>query len=64
MIRWNEVASIVTAIAAVTAVVGGYVQFVLRRAVFPCVEFDVDLVLLRSDAAQKVVEPDLDRRFG
>jgi hypothetical protein len=37
-----------------TALVGGYVQFVLRHAIFPCVEFDVDLVLLRIDAAQKV----------
>ena len=54
MSRWSEVASVVTAIAAVTALVAGYVQFVLRRAVFPCVEFDLDFILLRADTAQKI----------
>jgi hypothetical protein len=54
MIRWSELAAVVTAVAAVTAVIGGYVQFVLRRAVFPCVEFDVDFTLLRTDAEQKI----------
>jgi hypothetical protein len=54
MIHWSEVASVVTAVAAVTALVGGYVQFVLRRAVFPCIEFDVDFPVLRIDAAQKI----------
>jgi hypothetical protein len=54
MIRWNELASLVTAAAAVTALVAGYVQFVLRRAIYPCVEFDVDFILLRIDVAQKV----------
>jgi hypothetical protein len=54
MIRWSEVAAVVTAVAAVTALAGGYVQFVLRRAVFPCVEFDVDFIVLRIDAVQKI----------
>jgi hypothetical protein len=54
MIRWSEVASVVTAVAAVTALIGGYLQFILRRAVLPSVEFDVDFVVLRIDAAQKI----------
>jgi hypothetical protein len=37
----------------VTLVVGGYVQFVLRRALYPCVEFEVDFVLLRTDVTRK-----------
>jgi hypothetical protein len=54
MVRLSEVAAVVTAVAAVTAVIGGYMQFVLRRAVFPCVEFDVDLIVLRVSAVQHV----------
>ncbi|MGW3962377.1 hypothetical protein ACWED2_21335 [Amycolatopsis sp. NPDC005003] len=52
--RWSEFAPVVTAVAATIALFGGYVQFVLRRALFPCVEFDVDFVLLRADDTQKV----------
>jgi hypothetical protein len=54
VIRLSDLASIVTAVVTVTALVAGYVQFVLRRAVFPCVEFDVDFTVLRIDAVQKV----------
>jgi hypothetical protein len=50
----KEITAIITAVAALIALVGGYVQFVVRRAILPCVEFDVDLVMLRSDAHQKV----------
>jgi hypothetical protein len=54
MIKLNELATLVTAAAAVTALIAGYVQFVLRRAIYPCVEFDVDFILLRIGAAQKI----------
>ena len=53
MIRWSELAAVVTAVVAVTALISGYAQFVLRRIVLPCVEFDVDFIALRFDAAQK-----------
>ena len=52
--RWNELAPVVTAVAAMIVLVGGYVRFVLRRALYPCVEFDVDFVALRIDGTQKV----------
>lgn len=52
--RWNEFAPVITAVAATIALAGGYVQFVLRRALYPCVEFDVDFVVLRTDETQKV----------
>ncbi|MBP2324858.1 hypothetical protein JOF56_005243 [Kibdelosporangium banguiense] len=52
--RWNELGPVIAAVATVTALVGGYVQFVLRRAIYPCIEFDVDFILLRMDAVRKV----------
>jgi hypothetical protein len=52
--RLNEVAPVITAAATLILLIGGYVQFVLRRALYPCVEFDVDFVLLRGDVTRKV----------
>src|SRR5262245_60359864 len=46
---WGDAASLVTAIAAVTAVAGGYVQFVLKPSFLPSAEFDVDFVPLLRD---------------
>jgi hypothetical protein len=51
--RLNELASVIAAVATVVVLVGGYVQFVLRRALHPCVEFDVDFVLLRNEVTRK-----------
>lgn len=41
MTGWSDVAEIVTAATAVTAVAGGYVQFVLKRSLLPSAESDV-----------------------
>ena len=50
MSSWKDAASVVTAIVAVIALIGGYLKFVLQRAVLPCVEFDVNFCTLRSGA--------------
>src|ERR1051326_7101534 len=52
----GEVATIITAVVALLAVCGGYVQFVLRRALLPCVEFDVEFALLHRGGSQAVGE--------
>jgi hypothetical protein len=52
----KEIATILTAAAALIAVVSGYVQFVVLRAILPCVEFDVDFVMLSSDGQQTIGE--------
>jgi hypothetical protein len=44
----GDLASLLTAVTAILALTGGYIQFVLRRALMPCVEFDVELSLLRQ----------------
>ena len=44
----GDLAALLTAVTAILALAGGYVQFVLRRALMPCVEFDVELSLLRQ----------------
>ena len=50
-------AVIITAAAALLALAGGYVQFVVRRALLPCIEFDVEfLTLIRSVSDQSVGE--------
>jgi hypothetical protein len=38
-----EVGGLVAAFSAFAVAVGGYVQFVLRRSIFPCIEYDVNL---------------------
>jgi len=50
----GEFATVVAAAVTVLAVLGGYVQFVLKRSLLPCVEFDVDFALLRRGEAQAV----------
>jgi hypothetical protein len=52
----EALAGAITAIAAVAALLTGYVQFVIRRTILPCVEFDVDFTLLPCGAAERVGE--------
>ncbi len=53
----SGIGSLVAAFAALAVAVGGYVQFVLRRSIFPCIEFDVDLVTLgHSGSDRELVE--------
>jgi len=52
----GQVATVVTAVVALLAVGGGYVQFVLRRSLLPCVQFDVEFTLLHRGASQAVGE--------
>jgi hypothetical protein len=52
----GDVASIITAAAAVTAVVGGYVQFVLKRSVLPSAQFDVEFTPYVRGTVQLVGE--------
>jgi hypothetical protein len=42
----SDIAPIITAAAALVALAGGYIQFVLRRAIHPCIEFDVEFSIL------------------
>jgi hypothetical protein len=46
-----DVGALVAAVVALAVAVGGYVQFVLQRSIFPCIEFDADLVSLSRPAA-------------
>jgi hypothetical protein len=46
---WGDAAALVTAAAAIAAVAGGYVQFVLKPSFLPSAEFDVDFVPLLRD---------------
>jgi hypothetical protein len=52
-----EIESLIAAAAGLAIAFGGYVQFVLRRSIYPCIEFDVELTCLppaepvRPDAA-------------
>ncbi|MFF0001791.1 hypothetical protein [Streptomyces avermitilis] len=52
----GEVATVITAVVALFAVCGGYVQFVLKRSLLPCVEFDVEFALLHRGPSQAVGE--------
>lgn len=53
----GSVAAVITAAAALLALIGGYVQFILRPALLPCIEFDVEfLTLNRSISNQPVGE--------
>ncbi len=52
----GAIAAIVTAMAAVLAVGGGYVQFVLKRSLLPSVEFDVDFEMHHSGSTQLIGE--------
>jgi hypothetical protein len=51
----TNVAGLVTACVALLVAISGYVQLILRRSVFPCIEFDLDLVpLTRTETGQVV----------
>ncbi|MEV0636347.1 hypothetical protein AB0I77_15510 [Streptomyces sp. NPDC050619] len=52
----GEVATVIAAVVALFAVCGGYVQFVLKRSLLPCVEFDVEFALLHRGPSQAVGE--------
>ena len=55
MASLGGIAGIITAIAAVGALIGGYTQFVLVRSILPCIEFDVDFKLLQHLGGQQSV---------
>ena len=46
---WGDAAALATAAAAIAAVAGGYVQFVLKPSFLPSAEFDVDFMPLLRD---------------
>ena len=51
----TSVAGLVTACVALLVAIGGYVQLILRRSVYPCIEFDLDLgPLTRTETGQIV----------
>ena len=52
----TNVAGLVTACVALFVAISGYVQFDLRRSVFPCIEFDLDLVPLTRTETDQVVQ--------
>jgi hypothetical protein len=57
MVLMSSIPAIITATIAFLALIGGYVQFVLRRALLPCIEFDVEfLPLSRSGWDQPIGE--------
>jgi hypothetical protein len=45
----SGIASLIAASAGIVVAAGGYFQFVLRRSVFPCIEFDVDLIPMATE---------------
>jgi hypothetical protein len=51
----GSIAAIITAAAALAALIGGYVQFVLRRALLPCIEFDMEFLVLDRSATDQLV---------
>ena len=51
----SDIAAIITASTALVAVVGGYVQFVVRRTLLPCLEFDVEFLTLSCSPSDQSV---------
>jgi hypothetical protein len=51
-----DIASLITAVVALGALVAGYVQFVLRRWLLPSVEFDVDFTGFSGEPAYVIGE--------
>lgn len=51
----NNIAPIIAAIVALLALIGGYFQFVLRRSLLPCIEFDVEFFVLSRSAQDESV---------
>jgi hypothetical protein len=53
----SDVAAIVAAVTALLGLLVGYIQLVLPRSLLPCIEFDVDFVILhRPKAGQWIGE--------
>lgn len=55
VVLMGAVAAGITAAVALLALIGGYVQFVLRRALLPCIEFDVEFSALNRSASDQPV---------
>jgi hypothetical protein len=51
----GNLAALITAATALLALTGGYVQFILRRALHPCIEFDVEFLTLNHSASDQPV---------
>jgi hypothetical protein len=51
----REIAAIVAATAALLGLVVGYLQLLLPRSLLPCIEFDVDFVILSRSASNQLV---------
>jgi|SRR5215831_12081429 len=51
----NNIAPVIVAIVALLALIGGYFQFVLRRSLLPCIEFDVEFFVLSRSAQDESV---------
>jgi hypothetical protein len=56
-----DIEGIVAAVAALGIAFGGYVQFVLRRSIYPCIEFEVVLTCLPPMAS---IVPQSDETAG
>ena len=52
----GDISQTVTAVAAVTALAGGYVQFDLKHSLLPCKEFDVRFKTLHRGWSQSIGE--------
>jgi hypothetical protein len=59
MTTLDAIASLVTAIVALSALIAGYGQFVVRRGLLPAVEFDVEFAVTHHGATQLIGEPTL-----
>jgi hypothetical protein len=46
----TDIAGLITASVALAVAAGGYIQFVLPRSIFPCIDFEVDLVAMSQSA--------------
>jgi len=51
----DGVAAVITASVALLALIGGYVQFVLKRVLLPCIEFDVEFLTISRSALDQLV---------
>ena len=51
----NNIAPDIVAIVALLALIGGYFQFVLRRSLLPCIEFDAEFFVLSRSAQDESV---------
>jgi hypothetical protein len=51
----NIAGSLITAGVALMVAIGGYIQLVIRRSIFPCIEFDACLVGMSRSAPDQLV---------